>query len=375
METEQMFGEDIERRHDYARNWKSRTGGKVIGYFCNYVPEEIITAAGMLPVRVIASQEPPTLAERYMPSGFTCTFARGCLHSIVKGDYNYLDGLVMPVTCYHIRAPFYYARSDSLVPATHRIDFPKALERRGTRTFVRKEFELFKEWLEKLRGRSISEDELLQGIERYNDNRRLMRSIYQLRKGDYPLLNGVEALEMVLSSQLTAKEEHSARLRAWLAALEERKPARDSRIRLMVVGSVIDKTEVLQLIENQGAIVVADDLCTGSRYFWDDVVAGGDALSALAGRYIDKVSCPSMIAGDRRFRHIETLIADYGVQGVIVLHQKFCTPHGNDYPYLKQWFVEKDIPHILLETDIPTPGGQIRSRVQTLVEMLQAELI
>src|SRR3989304_2364771 len=233
METVQKIRDVIQKRHEYAREWKSSRGGKVIGYFCNYVPEEIIHAAGMLPVRIIASQEPPALAERYMPSGSTCPFARGCLHSIIKGDYRYLDGLVMPVTCYHIRAPFYYSRSETLVPATYRIDFPKALERRGTKEYVIRLFALFRQWLEGLQGSCITEAALFQSSQTYNANRRLMRNIYELRKADNPPPHGVEALEMVLSSQLTAKEEHNAWLSDWLKELGEKKSKNGHKTRLM----------------------------------------------------------------------------------------------------------------------------------------------
>ena len=202
-----------------------------------------------------------------------------------------------------------------------------------------------------------------------------MRSIYELRKVDNPPLNGVEALEMVLSSQLTAKEEHNVWLSDWLKELGEKKSKNESKARLMIIGSVIDKSEVIELIESQGGIVVTDELCTGTRYFWDDVDENDEPLAALARRYLDKVNCSCMIAGDRRFKHIEKMMSQFNVQGAVIVHQKFCTPHGNDYPYLKQWFTEKGIPHLLLEIDIPTPGGQIKNRVQTLVEMLESELI
>ena len=45
-------------RHEYAQDWQKRTGGKVMGYFCTYVPEEILYAAGVLPVRILGSHEP-----------------------------------------------------------------------------------------------------------------------------------------------------------------------------------------------------------------------------------------------------------------------------------------------------------------------------
>jgi benzoyl-CoA reductase/2-hydroxyglutaryl-CoA dehydratase subunit BcrC/BadD/HgdB len=49
----EKFQEVYEKRHDYARDWKKRTGGEVMGCFCSYCPEEIIYAADILPVRML----------------------------------------------------------------------------------------------------------------------------------------------------------------------------------------------------------------------------------------------------------------------------------------------------------------------------------
>ncbi|MDP6347969.1 MAG: 2-hydroxyacyl-CoA dehydratase, partial [Dehalococcoidia bacterium] len=96
------FTEVINDRHDYARQWKERTGGKVIGYLCTYVPEELIYAAGMLPVRIMPSHQPQDVTEPHIFSMF-CPYSRGCLAEGLTGNYDYLDGIVHAHGCYHIR--------------------------------------------------------------------------------------------------------------------------------------------------------------------------------------------------------------------------------------------------------------------------------
>ena len=364
-----IFKENIANRHQYMHDLKAKTGKKVIGYLCTYMPEEIVYAARMLPVRIIAGDEPPVLAERYMAQ-WTCPFSRGCLDQTLKNEYSYLDAVVFPWTCSHTHTTFYYIGQYMPGAVTYLISMPKAMERVGAKPFLVAELRAFKDWLEKFGDVQIEDKDLVGGIEICNTSRRLMREVYNLRRDDPPRITGAEAMEMVLSSQLMDKEEHNRLLSQWLGKMPERPAKGKAAVRLMVVGSCVDKPQVLRLLEEE-AVVVTDDLCTGTRYFWDDVVLEGEPLLAIAQRLLDRVNCPSKLAGDRRYEHILKLARDYNVHGVIVLHQKFCNPHGNDYPTLKGILDKNDLPCLLLELDIPVPGGQIKSRVQTFVEMLE----
>lgn len=372
--TREEFTAVIDRRHQYAQEWKAKTGRKVVGYFCTYMPEEIAYAAGLLTVRVISGTEPPALVERYMPS-WTCPFSRGCLNEAIAGRYDYLDGLVFPFTCFHMHSAFHYWAKEIPIAYSYRMTVPKVLERSGVKAFFVEELRRFKRSLEGLTDRRISDDDLRNGIAILNRSRQLMRQVYELRKADSPPLSGAEAHEMVLSSQVMDKEEHSALVAGWLEVLPTRQDRPPSGPRLMVVGSAVDRTEVIRDIEDQGATVVTDDLCVGSRYFCNDTRLDGDPLLAIADRYLERRNCPTKAAWDRRYRDILQLARDYRVDGVLVLHQKFCMPHETDYPRLKQLLQEAGLPHLLLELDIPVPHGQIRSRAQAFVEMLQPSLV
>ncbi len=82
-------------RHEYAKDWKERTGGKVFGCFCSYVPEEILVAANILPVRVLGSHEPQDVTEQHL-FGMFCPFCKDVLAQGLKGRYDYLEGITLP---------------------------------------------------------------------------------------------------------------------------------------------------------------------------------------------------------------------------------------------------------------------------------------
>jgi benzoyl-CoA reductase/2-hydroxyglutaryl-CoA dehydratase subunit BcrC/BadD/HgdB len=142
--------------------------------------------------------------------------------------------------------------------------------------------------------------------------------------------------------------------------------------RLLITGSVMDNPRILELIEECGANVVADDLCTGTRQFWDNVASAGDPLTDLSRHYLGRTPCPRMKDALKRFDHIIRMIDEFRVDGVIFYTLKFCDPFLFDVPLFKAQLTEKGIPALLLEGDY-TPGtlGRVRTRVEAFIEMLR----
>ncbi|MFQ5826371.1 MAG: benzoyl-CoA reductase, bzd-type, subunit N [Dehalococcoidia bacterium] len=364
----------VDNRHEYAKKWKEQTGGRVVGVFCSYVPEELIYAAGALPVRVLGSHEPQDVAEPHIFSMF-CPFSRDVLAQGLTGKYDYLDGIVHALSCIHLRQAFDSWQTH--VPTSYGYFFPMPAHLQSPHAQQHLEFELqeFKGSLEEWTGKPITDTALDEAIEVYNRNRRLMRQVYELRKNTPPLVSGVEAMEMVLASMFMDKREHNQLLERWLEELPQRQNGIEPGIRLMVLGSENDDREVLRLVESLGANVVIDDHCTGSRYFWSEVLPGEDRLAAIASRYIDRPPCPSKdLVERRRFDHVLKLAEDYGVQGAILIQQKFCDPHEFDIPPLKALFEERSIPSLFLEFDMTVPVGQIRTRIEAFLEIMESEL-
>ena len=362
-----------DERHEYARQWKKKTGRKVVGTFCTYVPEEIIYAAGALPVRILGSHEPGKAAEQHILSMY-CFFCRDTLTQGLEDRYDYLDGIVIAQSCLHMRQAYHSWRMHRPVEFSHYINMPHHVQSPRAKPYLAGELARFKKALEDWLGRSITDENLNEAIEVMNTHRRLMARVYQFRKTDRPPLTGLEAVQVVVSSQTTDKREHNQALADLAEVLPGREPDREPGIRLMMVGSESDDLEFIRMIEDRGATIVIDDHCTGSRYFWNEVVRDGSPLQALADRYVDRVPCPSKDWPEStRFEHILGLADEYKVQGVLLLQQKFCDPHEADNPLLMRYLKENGQPSLLLELAATLPVGQFQIRVEAFLEMLREE--
>lgn len=366
------FREIRENRHEYAKEWKKRTGGKVLGYFCTYVPEELIEAAGVLPVRILGSHEPEDLTEPHIYKMY-CPFCRDCLAQGLRGRYDYLDGIMIAHSCTHIRQT--YSSWTIHLPTSFQYYFsmPAKVQGAFAKPFLVAEMKAFKEALEKWTGQKISDAKIDEAINVYNTNRRLMGEIYELRKNTIPPISGTQSMEMVVASQMMDKKEHNELLKQALIELKNKKDGVEPSARLIIIGSEDDDTEFLEMVESLGASIVVDDHCTGSRYFWTEVIPGGDRLEALADRYLLRPPCPQKDWEERkRWPHISKLIDDWKVQGALLIQQKFCDPHEFDIPYLSKNLKEKkNIPSLFLEFDVLVPVGQFRTRVEAFLEIIQ----
>ena len=128
------------------------------------------------------------------------------------------------------------------------------------------------------------------------------------------------------------------------------------------------------MVEDWGADMVIDEHCTGTRYFWNEVEPQPDRLAAIAARYIDRPPCPAKDWPDRRrLPHIMNLARDYGVQGAVLIQQKFCDPHEFDMPAIADALQKDGIPSYNLEFDVTLPLGQFKIRMEAFLEMLRGE--
>ncbi|MFX0053062.1 MAG: benzoyl-CoA reductase, bzd-type, subunit N [Candidatus Hermodarchaeota archaeon] len=374
-EEKELFDQFIDwykNRHDYAKAWKERTGGKVMGYFCTYVPEEILYAANILPVRILGSHEPQDVTEPHIFAMF-CPFCRDCLAQGLKGRFDYLDGIMIAQSCLHIRQA--YTSWDLHIPTDYSYYLPHPMHVQSSHAipYLKEELVRFKESIEKWVGRPITDEDLKRGIELMNTNRRLMQQVYELRKGTNPPLTGLEAMHMVVSSQMVDKHEHNQALESLFQNLTSRNIG-DPGERLMILGSEDDDTEFIEMVENLGATFVTDDHCTGTRYFQEEVNPTGDPLTAIAERYVKRVPCPSKDWPRRtRLDHIVRMAKDYDVQGAILIQQKFCDPHELDIPAIKETLEKNGLATLFLELDVTVPIGQFKTRVEAFLEIIREE--
>jgi len=166
----------------------------------------------------------------------------------------------------------------------------------------------------------------------------------------------------------------------WLGSLLEELSVREnshkSRARLMVVGSVITNPEFIESIEELGGLVVTDELCTSTRYWSDPVVLDRNItpLEAISRRYLNNFPCARMFPSDERFNRILDLARDFRVDGVISQIVRYCVQYAHDLPLLTERLKGQEIPTLALDVEYGTSGsGQIRTRVQAFLEILEAK--
>lgn len=362
------FQDIVRNRHERAVEYSKDS--KVFGYFCDFVPEEILHAAGILPVRITGTHKPISLADKHLQSN-VCSFARGCLELVLDGTYDYLSGVVIPHSCdvitkmhdlwaYRIENPGF----------CHYLWYPHKTANPNARSAFIGELERLKSCVEEAYGEKITDDSLRQSIAVYNESRRLLKQFYALRKADSPPLTGTEALALTLSSMLAPKDEHSQRLRELLDSLDGRAPASNGRPRILVSASVLDDEDLVDAIESLGATVVCDDSCTGIRYFWDEVSEDGDPLEALADRYLTKLPCPRTFDSHARIDFLVQNVSDYHAQGVIMYILRCCDAHLFEMPGLQEKLKAAGTPVLYLQGDHSPISEETRNRIAAFVEML-----
>jgi len=354
-----------------VRDYKKQ-GKKVIGFFCSYVPEEIIYAGGMLPYRIRPTGcMETTSADAYM-SRLNCTFARSCLEFMSKGVFDFLDGVVIANSCDNIRRIYDILREKRPYPFMHFISIPHKAGSEGALNWFKDEVTHFKENIERFFGIRISEEALSDAIEVYNETRDLLRKLYELRQEVNPPLTGAESLSVILAGTTTPKDRYNQLLRNFLEELRGREGISGYRARLMIVGSEYDDLAYTKIIEDLGGLVVTDTLCYGSRYFWEPVETQKDLLGGLAKSYLSRPSCPRM--SDRvteRADFLREMAERFKVDGVIFQKIRYCDLWGGESIYLEKRLKELNIPLLSLEREYTLSGvGQLKTRVQAFLERI-----
>ncbi len=355
------------------QDWKGK-GGKVVGTFCSYVPEEIITAAGFLPFRVRATGSTGTdEADAYL-SFNNCSYARHCLGMGLRGDFDFIDGAIWLNTCDHVRRIYDNWGRKIGTPFTHLISLPRKTGEQQA-VWLREEFAILKQLMEQHFGVTITDERLWDAIKLHNENRRLQKKLYDLRKGESPPITGAETLTVMVAGTAMPADRYNQLLKQLFEDLKEAAGHTEYRARLMIVGGILDDPAWVEVVEEQGALVVADSLCFGSRVCWAEVdESADDPLTALA-RYhiIDRPACPRMYGEQpNRANFVREMIREFKVDGVIGERIVFCDYWAGEHFLLGKQFKAEDVPFLKLDREYLLGGvGQLRTRVQAFLETIE----
>jgi benzoyl-CoA reductase subunit C len=355
-------------------------GRKIIGYLCAFTPLEIITAAGFIPFRIKGDvNEPITRADTQMET-IICPLVRSCFDMALKGKYDFLDGLAIPHACDSICRTYDIWKYSLDLPYCHLINLPHSTDD-SSLEFFKSVLNTFRKSLGQFAGREISDQSLAQAVEVYNRSRTQVKELYELRKSDPPLVSGAEMAKVLIAVMSIPVDECNELLAGIAGEIKRRSsiPAKKPA-RIMVVGAQVDDVVFIELIEDSGASVVADDLCPGAREYWPLVDITDDPVDGIAERYLRKIKCARTYREmqgsyqeylEDRFGHIGRAIKDYNVDGVVLYIYKYCDPFGFEVPAMKSYIESLGTPVLYLEDEYSMSTiARLRTRIQAFLEMI-----
>ncbi len=364
----------------YIKEWQNNHK-KAVGHYCTYIPEELLYAADLLPFRMRATGHKDTdLADIYMVR-FTCSFVRATLDMALRGIYDFLDGLLILNSCDHSHRMFelfdlkVFRREgfEKKIPRFY-IAMPHILSDEGFEWY-KNEIEELKEEIEKsYNNKKITEENLINSINVYNKNKRLLREINELRIQDYPKITGTKALQIYMSSGSVRKDIANNELERILNILKESEGIKSNAKRIMLVGSEVDNIEFIKLIEDSGSLVVSDFLCFGLKNILDDVIIkeGGDPLENISKRLYYRLSCPRMMDDHlRRLDFLKKEIKKVKIDGLILQRINNCDLHGCDNMLFEHELKELDIPLINIDREFyQADTTRLQTRIEAFLEMI-----
>jgi len=347
----QHLAEDTEFKS--AREWKAADPArKVVGYMPVYVPRELIHAAGMLPLGILGGGDNLEVihGDAYYQS-YICRIPRSTIELAVTKRLDFVDGMLFPSICDVIRnlsgmwkllLPHVYVRY---------FDVPQNFMSDVGGTYYAQELRELKEGLEGIVGREISDDDIRRSIAVYNENRRLVNAVYDLRARTPWKAPSWEVYVLMRAGMVLPVEDHSQLMIDYMGAVEhEDRPMKDN-CRVILQGSFCEQPplNLIKSIELAGCYIVDDDYMLVTRWLLEDVPSEGDPIENLAESFI-KHSCETAAKyepdGAKKGKYLVDLTKSRAAEGVIFAAPSFCDPALLDRPMLAGALSREDIPYI-----------------------------
>ncbi len=355
----------------YARQAAAQ-GRKVAGFMCSYAPQELLYAAGYLPVRILGRVGATHRADELLQA-FSCSFARSVLDSALEGEWPFLSLVMFSHTCDTMQNVADLWRAHTPETDVHIVSVPTRTDGDAPRRYYTAELERIRKALEASAG-PIGEDRIREALALYREHREAMRELYALRATHPGVLTGARMITVSLSSFLMDRKEHLHLVRELIGGIRNCAPCEpDSAPRVFVAGGMCRHAGFIELMENSGCRVVGDDLCVGSRSFDFAEVGADSPLDELARLYLARTPCPAFHqAGRHPGEALVNAVKRDQARGVIFLLTSFCDPVAFDHVPMMQALEKAGIPALTLSVEQHRePPEQLRTRVAAFAEMLR----
>lgn len=360
-----------------VRAWKhGQANGKAVGCFPVYTPQELIAAAGALPVSLFGGRGQLEIdhADSRIQS-FVCSIARSTLELGLVGHLNCLDGLVVPSICDVARNLSGVWRHNFPESFLFYLHFPQNVDSAAAGAYYRGELERLRRGLAELTGQLVSDDAVTDAIHTYNCNRALLAELLQRRAAQPAQWRVADIYALAAVGNVLPREEHNQLLERALALGESNpRPPRDV-VRVALRGAFCEQPplELLEVLEEAGCAVVDDDLQIGARFFLTPVAENADPLGTLADAYRHQTVLSPVNNPGQRSRSDDLLrrCQEKAIQGVIFASPKFCEPALYDSVLLKRALERAGLPSLEFEYEEKmTVFETVRMQAETFVESI-----
>jgi bcr-type benzoyl-CoA reductase subunit C len=362
----------------FVRQWKE-SGKKVVGYTCSYVPDEIFHAAGILPYRIRGfGAAEATISDTYF-GPFICSLPKCMLQLAGEGKFDFLDGALITPGCDSMRRldECWRKADDDTKGILPKFFFHFGVPHKFADYTVKwftEEIQRLMDSVTKHFGVTITSEDLRESIRLYNKSRDLLDELDAIRTADEPVISGMEALGAILAGTTMPRDSYMELLGDLIKQSRKSKEKKTGKIRLMLVGSANDDVDVVKIIEGNKALVVADNLCFGSRFHVDRVAEEVDPVPALAKRYLAKNECPRMYGEyEGRLKMLKDKAARAGVDGVVLQNIRFCDLHGSENGLFERDLEAMGIPCLKFEREYGplVETGRMKMRIDAFLERIE----
>ncbi|MCC7362215.1 MAG: 2-hydroxyacyl-CoA dehydratase [Anaerolineales bacterium] len=352
------------------RRWRE-AGGKVLGHFQVYFPEEIAHAAGLLPFKVHGAPIEARQAEARFGS-YLCSILKTSLE-LALSQRVVLDMFVAPPICDAARNLAAVWGRNLSYPCQI-LYLPQNANSGHAAEYLRGEYDRLRRVIETVAGRPVTEAGLRASLAVFNTNRRLLHRLYAIKRETPWLLSADEAYVLMAVGGLIPREEHNALLQTVLPHIEARPARPQDRIRVVFEGGFCEQPplDLLRTVA-QFCYVVDDDLLIGLRWIQNDVPLEGDALLNLARAYLDDSTYSPVQHDLRKPKEAMLLQRLRGARAnaAIITAAKMCEPGLDEQVAYSKALDEAQIPYFVSEfEENMTSFDHLQIQLETFVENL-----
>ncbi len=347
-------------------------GKNVVGCFPPYTPEELVYASGMIPMGLWGGHSELKLAKSYLPA-FACPIMQSNMEFALNGVYKGLSAVIIPALCDTLRCMTqnwrFGVKEIPMIPLV----YPQNRKSPASVDYLISEYEHVLAMLTTITGNMMTEKALSAAIDVYNEHNAVMREFSNIANQHLDIITPKVRHAVFKSAFFYDKKEHAAIVRELMEGLKQMPEFVFKGKKVVLTGIICEPDGVLDVFEENGVAVVADDLAQENRQIRTDTPThGGGALKRLALQWNARHGC-SIIheEGKPRGPMLVKMCKDNHADGVVNCLMKFCDPEEYDQPYFEADLRQAGLPCLTVEIDTQnTSYEQIRTRVQTFCEMI-----